>query len=90
MPLPLPTREWILAHASHDPQGVESFRRSMIIRWMLWQEGDSSQAIPGYAAPPADCGKGHPAGWSRGSFKRLACMAKQEEIRTALKRPTPA
>lgn len=40
-------------------------------QWQLWREGDRSQAIPGYAQPPApEPGTDLPAGWSYRNLTR--------------------
>lgn len=84
--IPEVTRKWIASQALHDQRGIESFRRGLIIRWLLWLDGVHENAIPGYDSPPPDCGKGHPHGWSRNSFKHMAMVAKQETIRIAIAR----
>lgn len=84
--IPEITRQWIASHAVENTGGVEQFRRGLIIRWLLWLDGVRENAIPGYDAPPPDCGKGHPHGWSRQAFKSIAMKAKQESIRIAITR----
>lgn len=78
--LPTATKYWILHHACSDQRGLESFRRALILRWMLWQDGHAANSIPGYDTPPPDCGLGHPAGWSKTSFKRLAAKREEEPV----------
>jgi len=47
--------------------------RGLVLRWCLWQDGVTSNGLPGYAACPKPCLKsGLPAGWSQRTFSDLA------------------
>ena len=47
--------------------------RDLLRRWESWRRTHNPElAIPGYDTPPADCGKGYPAGWSYGNLMREA------------------
>lgn len=46
--------------------------RQLVERWSKWRRTNNPLlAIPGYDAPPRDCGKGYPAGWSEDNIVRL-------------------
>jgi hypothetical protein len=46
--------------------------RQLVERWSKWKRtNDPKFAIPGYDFPPADCGRGYPAGWSPDNILRL-------------------
>lgn len=44
---------------------------ALIRQWRRWLRGDLMCRIPGYDTPPADCGQGHPAGWSYRNLMRI-------------------
>lgn len=47
-------------------------QRQLVERWNRWRRtGNAAYTIPGYDFPPADCGSGHPAGWSVDNINRL-------------------
>lgn len=52
--------------------------RAIIARWRAWRRGDHSAAIPGYKAPPRDCGKGYPTGWSYENLMKRAQPPKEQ------------
>ena len=67
------TRQWIkdqiLRMQRRD--AVAEVHRTVIAQWNLWRRtGDPQWAIPGFATPPADAGKGQPAGFSVENFRR--------------------
>ena len=41
-----------------------SLFRGLVLRWTLWGDGVTSNALPGYATCPPAAGRGLPAGWS--------------------------
>lgn len=86
--IPAVTRQWIADFGLYYPHGIEHLRRRLILRWMLWQDGEPQNAIPGYDTPPPDCGLGYPAGWSRSSFVRLAHQIEKEAMYQGLARST--
>lgn len=46
--------------------------RGLVIRWCLWRDGESSNALPGYTTPPPeDKRTGFPAGWSQQKFTAI-------------------
>ncbi len=72
--LPEITRQWFkdsIIRTQRTEDGMCEAWRQAIDQWNLWRRtGDPQWAIPGYISPPADCGKGHPDGWSYRSFLR--------------------
>lgn len=83
------TAEWIkdlhLRSQRNDSGG--EVRRQVLDQWRLWKRtGDSQYALPGYASPPPDCGKGYPAGFSEETMRRCkptdwqASLARQGTI----------
>ena len=51
---------------------VRRLHRGLILRWTLWMDGHSGNALPGYAAPPAAGPNGLPIGWSYQKFHAIA------------------
>ena len=50
---------------------VKEVYRQILDQWNLWRRtGDPQWAIPGFTAPPQDCGKGYPSGFSYESVRR--------------------
>lgn len=77
--MPAATQQWLIGYmASQQRQpNPRRIRAGLILRWILWQDGQESMAIPGYASPPADCGTGAPRGWSLKSFRALAAASQE-------------
>jgi hypothetical protein len=77
------TQAWLIGYLRRQSPRQVSPRRlrgGMIIRWTLWEDGNLTNAIPGYEACPADDGTGAPAGWTLRDFRALcaAAMGKQK------------
>ncbi|MFU8894032.1 MAG: hypothetical protein ACNA8L_10425 [Luteolibacter sp.] len=73
--LPTVTAQWFkdLIIRSQRNNSIREARRQALDQWRLWKRtGDPKYAVPGYITPPADCGKGHPHGWSYKTFCRCA------------------
>lgn len=72
--LPDVTRQWIkdeILRMGPRKDVVKEVHRMVIAQWNLWRRtGDPLQAIPGFHTPPADCGKGYPAGFSIENLRR--------------------
>lgn len=73
--LPEITGEWFrdLIIRCQRNDSIREARRQALDQWKLWRRtGDPKYSVPGYTTPPADCGKGHPIGWSYKTFTRFA------------------
>ncbi|WAC18856.1 hypothetical protein OVA24_16620 [Luteolibacter sp. SL250] len=71
--LPAVTRQWIQDEILRVQRrdAVAEVHRMVIAQWQKWRRtGDAQWAIPGFAFPPADCGKGYPSGFSLENFRR--------------------
>ena len=72
---------------------VRRLHRGLILRWTLWGDGLTANAIPGYDRCPPAGRNGFPAGWTLANFRAIARDAAAPEIsnlRTAHKRPALA
>lgn len=70
--IPQEFRDFLMrAVISHPVITATRLRHMMILRWMLWQEGNKQNALPGYAWCPVDCGKGYPHGWTLKNFQTI-------------------
>ena len=72
---------------------VRRLHRGLILRWILWGDGLTANAIPGYDRCPPAGRNGFPAGWTLANFRAIAREAAAPEIselRTAHKRPALA
>lgn len=71
--LPEVTRQWIMDEIMRCQRrdAVAEVHRTVIAQWNLWRRtGDPQWAIPGFTSPPADAGKGFPAGFSVETFRK--------------------
>lgn len=71
--LPDVTRQWIKDQIIRMQRrdAVAEVHRMVIAQWQKWRRtGDPQWAIPGFASPPPDAGKGFPAGFSVENFRR--------------------
>ena len=71
--LPEVTRQWIKDQILNCQRrdAVAEVHRMTIAQWRMWtRTGDPQWAIPGFSSPPADAGKGFPAGFSVENFRR--------------------
>ena len=87
--MPAITAEWIkdLHLRSQRNDSGEEVYRQILDQWNLWRRtGDPQYALPGFTSPPPDCGKGHPAGFSRETVRKCkpthwqASLARQGTI----------
>lgn len=72
--LPEAFKEWVrqLHLQNQRSTSGREVHRQVIERWSRWKRtGDPKFALPGYDAPPRDCGKGYPAGMSEDNIVRL-------------------
>ena len=61
----------LIIRTQRTEDGMMEAHRQVIDQWNLWRRsGDPKWAIPGYISPPADCGKGYPAGFSYETFRK--------------------
>lgn len=71
--LPPVTKQWIKSKILNAQRNdaVQEVHRQVIDQWNLWRRtGDPQWMIPGFVSPPADAGKGYPAGFSYENFRR--------------------
>lgn len=71
--LPQVTREWIKDEILRCQRrdAVAEVHRMVMAQWNKWRRTNDPQwSIPGFVNPPADCGKGYPAGFSIENFRR--------------------
>ena len=71
--LPEVTRQWIKDEIMRCQRrdAVAEVHRMVIAQWNQWRRtGDPQWRIPGFTTPPADAGKGLPAGFSVENFRR--------------------
>ncbi len=68
------TAQWfkdLITRTQRTEDGMMEAHRQVIDQWNLWRRtGDPKWAIPGFTSPPADCGKGYPAGFSYETFRK--------------------
>ena len=84
MKLPTPTQQYIIRlFCGQSKVNARYLWQWLLLRWTLWQDGCESNAIPGYDAPPPDCGKGYPDGWTYAAFCRLAKIAASQQARSS-------
>ncbi len=81
--LPDVTRQWlkdeILRCQRRD--AVAEVHRMVLAQWNKWRRTNDPQwAIPGFVTPPADCGKGYPAGFSIENFRRCQPSSYQKTL----------
>ena len=72
--IPDVTAQWfkdLIIRTQRTEDGMMEAHRQVIDQWNLWRRtGDPQWAIPGFISPPADCGKGYPAGFSYETFRK--------------------
>jgi hypothetical protein len=81
--LPEITRQWIKDEIMRMQRrdAVAEVHRTVIAQWNLWRRtGDPQWAIPGFTSPPADAGKGYPAGFSVENFRRCQPSTYQKTL----------
>ena len=81
--LPEVTRQWIQDEILRVQRrdAVAEVHRMVIAQWQKWlRTGDPQWAIPGFQSPPADCGKGYPAGFSLENFRRCQPTSYQKSL----------
>lgn len=73
--LPDVTRQWIKDQILNCQRRdvVAEVHRMVIAQWRMWiRTGDPQWSIPCFSSPPADAGKGFPAGFSVENFRRCS------------------
>jgi hypothetical protein len=81
--LPDITREWIKDEILRCQRrdAVAEVHRMVIAQWRKWSRTyDPQWAIPGFHTPPADAGKGFPAGFSIENFRRCQPSGYQKTL----------
>lgn len=66
-------RSYAMATRHVTPRNIQ---RGIIIRWTLWLDGETRNALPGYATPPPAGPSGFPAGWSLGNIAAIVREAR--------------
>lgn len=78
------TAQWfrdLIINTQRTEDGMMEAHRQVIDQWNLWRRtGDPKWAIPGFLNPPADCGKGYPAGFSYETFRKCKPTKYQRKL----------
>jgi hypothetical protein len=83
--LPDVTRQWIKDEILRCQRrdAVAEVHRMVLAQWNKWRRTNDPQwAIPGFHTPPADAGKGYPAGFSIENFRRCQPTNYQKTLAT--------
>lgn len=93
--LPRQFVQWLQECFLKNPDtSVRRMHRAVILRWILWQDGNPTNAIPGYLICPPESPYGFPSGWTYEAFRSIArdvlSDPRRTGLRTATKRPSIA
>lgn len=87
--LPLPFVKWLhYCFLQNRHVSVRRMHRAVILRWILWQDGNPTNAIPGYPTCPPESPYGFPSGWTYEAFRSIARDVLSAPVRTGLRTPT--
>ena len=66
---------------------VTRLHRGLILRWILWADGNPANAIPGYTTCPPAGRNGFPAGWTIQNFRQIHRDLISPDLRAKLRTP---